>query len=102
MLASRNPDVVRVGDHDLNFRPSFAALVGVEQELGPLFCIVERAGAGQITMSEVVALFDHTSRESRAEHITREQIGDAVVSMGLARVTPALRRLLGQILQGGQ
>jgi len=80
-------------------RPSFAALVAAEGELGPLFALVERAAEGKLGLGEIVALFDHVSTD-RPETITREVIGEAVVVQGLAGVTPVLRILLGQILQG--
>ena len=48
----------------------------------------------------MVALFDHLSRDGRPAAITPERIGEAVVELGLAGVTPQLRVVLGQILQG--
>lgn len=79
-------------------RPSFAALVAAEEELGPLFALVERAGAGQLRLSEMTALFWHCLAE-RGE-LTREQLGEAVAELGLAEASKPLRVLLGQILQG--
>ena len=81
-------------------RPSFAALVATEEELGPLFALVERAAAGQLKLSEMVALFWHCRFEVAAES-TREAFSEAVADAGLAAATPALKMLLGQIL-GGQ
>ena len=78
-------------------RPSFEALVAAEEELGPLFALVERAAGGGLKLSEVVALFWHCQRDRKAE---RERIGAAIVEAGLARATPVLRILLSQILQG--
>ncbi len=78
-------------------RPSFEALVAAEEELGPLFALVERAAGGGLKLSEVVALFWHCQRDQKAE---RERIGAAIVEAGLARATPVLRILLSQILQG--
>lgn len=80
-------------------RPSFTALVAAEAEIGPLFAVVERAAAGALSLSEMVALFWHCITD-RPEPLTREQFGDAVLTGGLAAATPALRVLLGQILQG--
>ena len=80
-------------------RPSFAALVAAEGELGPLFALVERAAEGRLALGEIAALFDHLSSK-RPEGITREAIGEAIVEHGLAGVTPTLRMVLGQILQG--
>ena len=79
-------------------RPSFAALVAAEEELGPLFALVERAGAGQLRLAEMAALFWHCLAEK--DDLTREELGDAVMQAGLARCAAPLRALLGQILQG--
>lgn len=79
-------------------RPSFTALVAAEEELGPLFALVERAGAGQLRLSEMTALFWHCLAD--CEGLTREEVGNAVVVLGLAAASKPLRVLLGQILQG--
>ena len=80
-------------------RPSFAALVAAEAEVGPLFALVERAAAGGLTLAEMAALFWHCRHEAPAA-LTREAFGEALVAAGLAAVTPALRVLLGQVLAG--
>lgn len=79
-------------------RPSFAALVAAEEELGPLFALVERAGAGQLRLAELAALFWHCLADR--EGLSRESLGEAVIAAGLATATKPLRMLLGQILQG--
>ncbi|WP_414903399.1 GTA-gp10 family protein [Sphingomonas flavalba] len=83
----------------LVLRPSFAALVAAEQELGPLFALVERAAAGGMALGEMVALFWHCLT-ARPAGLTRAAFGEAVAAGGLARATPVLRVLLMQILQG--
>ena len=88
-----------VDGETLLLRPSFQALVAAEEELGPLFALVERAADGKLSLREVAALFDHVSA-GRPKAISRERIGEAIVAAGLADVTPVLRVLLGQILQG--
>ena len=80
-------------------RPSFAALVAAEEELGPLFALVERAAAGQLKLSEMVALFWHCRFEAPAD-LSRDAFSQAVADAGLAAATPALKTLLGQILGG--
>ena len=86
------------GGRAVLLRPSFAALVAAEQELGPLFALVERAGNGQLALAEVAALFWHCA-QPRGD-LTRDEIGEAVIGMGLAAAARPLRQLLGQILQG--
>lgn len=79
-------------------RPSFAALVAAEEELGPLFALVERAGSGQLRLAEMVALFWHCL--SSREGLTRAELGEAIAALGLAEASKPLRVLLGQVLQG--
>lgn len=90
---------LRVGERTYILRPSFASLVAAETELGPLFALVERAAEGRLGLGELACLFWHCVKE-RPEELTREAVGEAAVAQGLAAVTPALRVLLGQILQG--
>ncbi len=90
---------LRVGDRAFVLRPSFAALVAAEGELGPLFALVERAADGRLGLGELASLFWHCVKD-RSDALTREAVGEAVVAQGLAAVTPALRVLLGQILSG--
>jgi hypothetical protein len=97
--AYRGEASIEVAGARLLLRPSFGALVAAEEELGSLFAMVERAAEGLLKLSEIAALFDHLSR-GRAPTITRERIGEAVIETGLARVTPTLKLVLTQILQG--
>lgn len=90
---------ITVGGAALLLRPSFAALVAAEEELGPLFALVERAAEGRLGIGEMASLFFHCAAE-RPEGVTRERIGQAIAEGGLAKATPALRMLLTQILQG--
>lgn len=79
-------------------RPSFTALVAAEDELGPLFALVERAGAGELRLAEMASLFWHCLADRN--DLTREDVGEAVMEQGLAACARPLRSLLGQILQG--
>jgi len=88
-----------VGGSAILLRPTFAALVAAEEELGPLFALVERAAEGRLGIGEIASLFFHCATDL-PEHVTKERIGQAIAETGLAKVTPALRVLLTQILQG--
>ena len=88
-----------VGGETLVLRPSFAALVAAEEELGPLFALVEQASEGRLSLSQVAALFDHLS-VGRSPGIGRSAIGEAVVEQGLVAIAPLIKCVLGQILQG--
>ncbi len=96
---ARGEATFEVGGTAILLRPSFAALVAAEQELGPLFALVERAADGRLGIGEMASLFFHCAA-ALPDGVTRERIGEAIVEGGLARATPALRMLLTQILQG--
>jgi hypothetical protein len=90
---------LRIAGESLVLRPSFAALVAAEGEIGPLFALVERAAEGRLGLAELVALFWHCLC-GRPEGLTREAFAEAVTARGLAANTPALKALLHQILAG--
>jgi Phage tail tube protein, GTA-gp10 len=96
--AARGEAVIRTKNAAHILRPTFAALVTAEEELGPLFELVERAASGSLKLSEMVALFWHCLADQGA--IGRAEFSDAVAEAGLAAATPALKILLGQILGG--
>lgn len=99
MNPARGEAALVVGGERLTLRPSFEALVAAEEELGPLFALVERAAEGGLKVSEIAALFWHCVA-GRGEGLTREKIGAAIAEGGLAKATPVLKVLLTQILQG--
>ena len=95
---ARGEAAIHVEGRELVLRPSFDALVRAEEELGSLFALVERAGEGQLRLSEIAALFWFCL--ARPGAVSREAMGEAVLAMGLARAAAPLKQLLGQILRG--
>lgn len=96
---ARGEASLRIAGEALVLRPSFAALVAAEEELGPLFALVDRAAEGRLRLGEIATLFWHC-RHDAPPALTREKLGEAIVAGGLAAATPVLRTLLGQILAG--
>ena len=96
---ARGEASLTVGAAEILLRPSFAALVAAEAELGPLFALVERASEGRLGIGEMASLFLHCAVEL-PDGVTRDRIGQAIVESGLTKATPVLRVLLTQILQG--
>jgi hypothetical protein len=88
-----------VGGEPIVLRPSFEALVAAEEELGPLFALVERAADGGLRVSEMAAFFWHCAQHLPARP-ERERIGAAIAEGGLAGCAPVLKALLAQVLQG--
>ena len=82
----------------LEFRPTFVNLVAAEEELGPMFALVERAAAGQLTLLELVALFWHCRTDITITD--RIAFSEELTGQGLAALAVPLRALLRVILQG--
>ena len=83
----------------LRLRPTFAALVAAEGETGPLFALVDRVADGALSLSDLIALFWHCRADPDAWP-DRAAFADAMCDAGLVTLTPALRSLVAQILQG--
>ncbi|HEX2792839.1 MAG TPA: gene transfer agent family protein [Croceicoccus sp.] len=95
---ARGEAAIAVKGRKRRLRPTFAALVAAEEELGPLFALVERAGSGRLKLAEMTALFWHCLAD-RAD-LSRDDLGEAIASQGLAANAPTLRAVLHQVLQG--
>ena len=94
----RGEAALEIGGKHHKLRPTFSALVAAEQELGPLFALVERAGDGRLALGEMAALFWHCL--DQPGDLSRDSFSEGVAELGLAPCAKPLRALLGQILQG--
>lgn len=103
--SARGEAQIITADQEYILRPSYEALASAEGEIGSLFDFVERAAAGKALYSEVVALFWHCAilpahSSNRSDADERTLFSDNMASIGLAGLTPALKIILRQILQG--
>jgi hypothetical protein len=80
-------------------RPSFAALVAAEGELGSLLALADRAAEGRLTLAEMAGLLWHCLVD-RPGGLTRQAVGEALVAHGVGAALPALRTILRQLLAG--
>jgi hypothetical protein len=96
---ARGETALTLGDQTLTVRPSFQALVAAEQDVGPLFSLVEKAAAGQLTLADTVALIFHCIVD-KPDAMTREALGELITQAGISALSPLLQKLLGQIIKG--
>jgi hypothetical protein len=96
----RPPITTVLGNTAFVCRPTYAALVAAEAEIGSLFALVERASTGSMMLSEMVALIWHC-RADASQDLSRAGFEQRCVEAGLAHVTPLFRQLMEQAL-GGQ
>ena len=95
---ARGEVALEIGGDVMTLRPSFAALVAAEQEVGPLFDLFERATDGKLSLGDLAALFWHCLVDQ--ERLSREALGEAMLAIGLVKLTPVLKAILHQILAG--
>ncbi len=93
----RGEVALRLDGRDLVLRPSFAALVAAEEELGPLGALIERAAAGDLRVRDMASLFWHCAQD-RPE--SRADFEADLIAEGLATLLPVYRALLARIFGG--
>ena len=96
--AQRGEASFELGERVFVLRPSFENLVAAEEEIGSLFALVERASDGALTLSEASALIWHCIEADARP--SREEVGEAVLKLGLINTTKPVRAILTQVLQG--
>lgn len=87
-----------LGGKSFVLRPSFEALVAAEEELGPLFAMVDRAAQGSLRLTEIAGLLWHCLPPD--ERPERAAVGEAVLTMGMVEAVRPLRAIFAQILKG--
>jgi hypothetical protein len=81
----------------LLLRPSFAALVAAEAELGSLFGVLERAGRGDIRLADMAVLFWHCAGAAAGP---RDEFETALMGVGPSKLLAPYRSLLSAIFGG--
>lgn len=82
----------------VRLRPSFAALVAAEGEVGSLFTLLERAGAGDLLLGDMAALMWHCAADGQADRAAFER---QLMAAGPRALLAPYRALLASIFGGG-
>lgn len=80
-------------------RPSFEALVAIEQERGSLLAMIERASAGTLMLDDIVTVLWCCLRAGGTS-LDKTTTGRLLVDAGIATVTPVFRDVLTLALTG--
>jgi hypothetical protein len=82
---------------DRLLRPTFAALVAAEGEIGSLFQMLDRVANGEVRLAEMAALFWHCLSEPEDRGVFEAEL----LECGPANLLPALRGLLSAVFRAG-
>ena len=83
-------------------RPSFAAIVAIEERLGGMIGLAFKASKGELGVREMAVLIFETWEKGRIGAPSEGEIGEMILDEGLASVAPAVSALLAAVLTGGR
>ena len=83
-------------------RPSFAAIVAVEQRLGGVIALAVKGSKGELGLREMAALIFETMEKDGSGAPSEEEVGALILEEGLAAISPVVSALLAAILKGGR
>lgn len=98
---ARGEVALSLGAHDFVLRPTFEALMQIEEELGSVFALIERVSENQVRLSDIVCVVWLCAVAGGAD-LGREDMGRLIVKDGMTKVTPAFRAVLLMALAGRQ
>lgn len=99
--ALRGEQTCRLDGVVWTFRPSFAAILEIEEQLGGVVPLAQRFAGGDFSLREVAVILWATALDAPgAPRRSLEAVGAAVLRTGLVEVTGVVRDLLTQILTG--
>lgn len=78
----------------IDLRPTFAALVAAEAEVGSLFQLLDRAAAGDVRIADLGAVFWHCAAPAGQD---RDEFEAALVDAGVAALLEPYQALLRAI-----
>lgn len=98
----RGETTLALGGETFTLRPTFAAIMEIEDRLGGIVPLATRAAAGDFGLKEVTIILWATLNGASPRGLSLDEVGERVLHAGLAAVTPVVRDLLTTVLTGGQ
>ncbi len=92
----KNSVMISLGGAEYRLKPTFQAIMDIEERLGGIIGLAVRAADGDFGLKEMTVIIWATMEES----LTFEQVGKLVLSEGIAKASPVVRDLLTLCLVG--
>ncbi|MFQ3594895.1 MAG: GTA-gp10 family protein [Sphingomonadaceae bacterium] len=97
----RGEVMLEAGTLRLPLRPTFAALVAAEQEVGSLVLLMRRVADGDVRLADAGPLLWHCAVASGEVRVGRDAFEAKLAEAGVQALLPAYRGLLARIFAGG-
>lgn len=101
MVANLRGEVnVTLGERRFILRPSFSAIMDIEERLGGIVALALRASRGDYGLKDVATVIWCTIRQSESQKPTLDELGELVLQAGLASAADAMKDVLTAVLGG--
>ncbi len=81
-------------------RPTFTAIVKIEERLGGVIGVARRAANGEFGVNDVAVILWATFLSNTGKSPSLEDVGEVVIRLGMAKASPVVRQILTNILTG--
>lgn len=97
----RGEVAIMLGGRACVLRPSFAALVAIEDSLGPLLVLAQQAAEGRVALGDLATVIHHCLLPETGEaRPSVAEIGELLLADGMLGALAAWRTLLERTLSG--
>ena len=90
-----------LGDDRFVLRPTYAAIVALEDALGGVLDLAVQASEGRLSVRTLAVAFHHCIAEDSRDRPSVDALGDRIVAAGVVHAVDTYRALLTAILTGG-
>ncbi len=92
----RNSVMISLGGAEYRLKPTFQAIMDIEERLGGIIGLALKAADGDFGLKEMTVIVWATMED----RINFEQVGKLILSEGIAKASPVVRDLLTLCLVG--
>lgn len=91
---------IALGGETLTLRPTFGAIMEIEDRLGGIVPLASRAAAGDFGLRDVAVIVRACLNAADGGSRSLDEVGERIMAEGVANVTPAVSALLAGVLSG--
>jgi len=95
-LKFRNSVIISLVGETYRLKPTFQAIMDIEERLGGIIGLAVKASEGDFGLKEMTVIIWATMED----RLKFEQVGDLLLTEGLAKISPAVREVLTLCLIG--
>lgn len=92
----RNSVIILLGQSEYRLKPTFQAIMDIEERLGGIIGLAVKAADGEFGLKEMTVIIWATMEDD----LNFEQVGKLILAEGIAKASPVVRDLLTLCLVG--